>query len=105
MNTFDRQRLDAILELFRECRTISKEAIYKAGSIPDYDEAIAFLAAEGYLDESKYGFTITFKGISMLNNGDFFAHCKRNQREIRLELVGIIIGIAGLVMSIIALVK
>lgn len=109
------ERLDMILKMFNESPTggYEKRVLFmRHGDKPlpaDYDKAVAFLVAEGCLEEDKNGFTITYKGRSIINEGGFLGKYRREMRGRMLEHIGIITGIvcgvAGLILSIIALVK
>lgn len=112
---FNRIRLDMLLEMFDKspAGAIEKTVLFSVppgGSLPpDYDKALRFLVTEGCLEESKYGFAITWKGRTIFNEGGFVGKYRREVRGRRLEHIGIITGIvcgvAGLVLSIIALIK
>ena len=112
---FNRDRLDMILDMFDKTPggSIEKSIIFNVEDghqlPPDYDKALAHLVREGCLDEGKYGFTITYKGRAVLNEGGFVGKYRREVRSRRLErigiLVGIVTGVAGLVLSLVALLK
>lgn len=112
---FNRTRLDMVLEIFDKSPTgaIEKSVLFSVpagGTLPpDYDKALRYLAAEGYLEENKHGFAITYKGRAIFHEGGFVGKYRREVRGRRLEHIGIITGIAcgvaSLILSIIALVK
>lgn len=74
---------------------------------PDYDKVLSFIAEEGFLREDKYNFTITYKGRMIINDGGFVGKYRAEKRTRLLEIIGILTGIftgiAGLILSIIAL--
>ena len=112
---FNKWKLDMALEMFGNSPTgfIEKSTLFYlpdgASLPPDYDKVLAFLSLEGYLEEDKRGYKITYKGRTILDEGGFLKKYRREIREHRVDrigiLVGIVTGIAGLVLSIIALVK
>lgn len=113
MSELDCMKLDELLKMFDGVPggVIEKSVLYHTEeneTLPsDYDKALAFLTAEGYLGESKYGFTITFKGRAKLRIGGFLKEQRIQVRERRLErlgiIVGVVTGIMGLLLSIVAL--
>ena len=112
---FNKWKLDMALEMFGNSPTgyIEKSTLFclpdGASLPPDYDKVLAFLSLEGYLEEDKRGYKITYKGRTILDEGGFLKKYRREIREHRVDrigiLVGIVTGVAGLVLSIIALVK
>lgn len=112
---FNRTRLDMVLEMFEKSPggAIEKSILFHVppGETlpPDYDKAFRHLVAEGCLEENKHGFAITYKGRAIFHEGGFVGKYRREMRGRRLEHIGIITGIvsgiAGLILSIIALVK
>lgn len=79
------------------------------GLPPDYDKVLSFLSREGYLDEDARSFKITHKGRMVLDEGGFLRKYRREVRERTLTrigiLVGIVCGLSGLILSIVALAK
>lgn len=112
---FNRARLDMVLEMFDKSPggVIEKSILFyvpPGKTLPsDYDKAFRFLVAEGCLEENKHGFAITYKGRAIFHEGGFVGKYRREVRGRRLEHIGIITGIvsgiAGLILSVIALVK
>lgn len=112
---FNRARLDMVLEMFDKspAGAIEKSVLFSVppgGTLPpDYDKALRHLVTEGCLEENKHGFAITYKGRAIFHEGGFVGKYRREVRGSRLEhfgiITGIVCGVAGLILSIIALVK
>lgn len=101
---FYNKRLDYILMMFVQTGGggISKDKLFD--NAPDeFDTALSFLVAEGCLEESKYGFQITYKGKAIINQGGFVGKHRRECALFYSSIIGTAVGVIALVVSIVAL--
>ena len=85
-----------------ESGSIAKANLFD--NAPDeFDTALSFLVAEGCLEESKYGFQITYKGKAIINQGGFVSKHRRECALFYSSIIGTVVGVIALVVSIVAL--
>lgn len=98
------KRLDDLLLAFVNTPGGAIEKVNLFNDAPDdFNIALSFLVAEGYLEESKYGFQITYKGKAMINQGGFVRKHRRERALFYSSIVGTIAGVLALFISIVAL--
>ena len=98
------KRLDVLLETFLNATggCIEKKTLLNK-TLKDLPEALAFLVAEGYLEESKYYFKITYKGKAFINQGGFTRQYRRESIQFYCTIIAAISGVIGLLFSVFAL--
>jgi hypothetical protein len=89
---------DLALRFFENSDFISNELFYKGTPPPDQDAVFSFLRDEGLVSIERYGIRITEKGKAKLARGGF----KRQLLKERVTFLGIIVGLVGGVLGIIA---
>ena len=100
------KRLDIILDMFAKVKGGSIAKVNLFDDAPDeFDTALSFLVAEGCLEESKYGYQITYKGKAIINQGGFVRKHRRECALFYSSIIGTIVGIIALIVSIVALLR
>ena len=80
--------LDTVLSGFKNSDFISNELLYKGDTLPDFENVIRQLEADGTVKISEYGVRITLKGKNMIMKGGY----KRKELVKRFVILTIIIG-------------
>lgn len=98
------KRLDDLLATFanRKGGSILKVDLFNKAP-EEFGMALSFLVAEGCLEESKYGFQITYKGKAVIKQGGFVRKYRRDCLLFYSSIIGTIAGVLGLLISVVAL--
>lgn len=82
---------------------IARDILYGCAVLPPhYDEVFTRLVQEGYLEENRYGFKITHKGRAVMHEGGFLGNYRRKRKGAVLKVIGIITGVAGVLLALLA---
>lgn len=99
-------QLDMMLKTFKNSPNgfVDNKSLFHE-PIEDWTDAIAFLTKEGYLEELRYGYKITYKGKMLIDQGGF---SRKYIREVAQHWATIAAGVTSTiaaVASVLALLK
>jgi len=99
-------RLDCLLRMFLGTSDgiIEKRVLFD-NALEDWDAALDFLVAEGYLEESDYHMKITYKGKAFVEQGGFVGKHLREHVLFYCTIVAALCSAVGLVFSVLALLR
>lgn len=101
---FYNKRLDTLLNTFLGVPSgCIEKAVLLDNAPDDIPEALSFLSAEGYLEESEYCFKITYKGKALIEQGGFIRKHRRERALFYCTVVAAVSGVLGLLVSLAAL--
>lgn len=81
---------------------ISRSILFGSGELPPhYYETLSRLVREGFLEENAYGYKITHKGRTMMQEGGFL---RKYRRERRIHLFTVVGAVAAIVSALLALI-
>ena len=106
-NWLDNARLDAILEMFDKTKSgkVPTELLLHHEEAPeDWRRAVGLLVEEGCLKDSGDYYEITYRGKALLHDGGFVRKHRRERALFYCTVVAAASGLAGLLVSLIALV-
>ena len=103
---FQYEMLDIALTPFMSAAGggISRSILFGSGELPPhYDETLSRLVREGFLEENTYGYKITHKGRTMMEEGGFLRKYRREMRNHRLAVLGVLAAVISALLALIAL--
>ncbi len=103
---FYNKRLDSLLETFDTVSSGRIEKTLLLNDAPDdFNEALSFLANEGYLEEDRYSFKITYKGKFFRKQGGFVRQYCRECALFYCTIIAAVSGVLCLLVSLVALLR
>lgn len=93
-----------MLDIFYQKTYISIDEWSKNRESPHYNEVMAFLVAEGFLEQTPRSIKITYKGRLKVDDGGFVGAFRRERYALWLSWLATIVSTAAAVSSIAALV-
>lgn len=83
---------------------IRRSDLFRGSDLPPhYYEVFARLVSEGFLEENAYGYKITHKGRTVMEEGGFLRKYRRELRNHRLTVVGVVAAVTSALLALIAL--
>lgn len=103
---FYNKRLDSLLETFDAVSSGRIEKTLLFNDAPDdFYEALSLLVEEGYLEEDRYSFKITYKGKFFRDQGGFVRQYRRERALFYCTVIAAVSGVLCLLASIVALLR